>query len=492
MFIYRHSAFNDSVISKKSLLVFFALKCVACFFYVWIFAIDVNKNLFNSDTQAIMHDASIVYQAFWSNPVDYLKILFGWYSETQNDYLYKNYFHLMENWDLVGTNSFQLNDSRGIVRINSFLMLFSFGKYETQALIMLFLSYVGEWLMYRAFKPYFKNKEFLLLLIMMFIPSVYFWTAGVLKEAIVLFLLGCFLYGYFQLFIHKNKQQKYIIVIIISSVLFFFIKPYVLAIIIFPLLIFTFLNSRNYKRIGLIYFLSLAIFISSGILFSKHILKKDIVSTIVKRQNDFVSVSYGGLFFYNYNRYLRFEYNETNMVTLKDAKLNAYSIKPHARYMYWKCPNFNDTLYVTDNADTVSQYPLINSTAPSHSAITLERLKDSYVSIVRMIPKAFINVLFKPLFFSIKTQNELLASIENLLIILVFISSLVLADYKNINWNFFFFLFFIVIISFVLIGLTTTLSGAIVRYKTPFLPFLLMIALVLLQEKKCKSIVFNL
>jgi hypothetical protein len=47
--------------------------------------------------------------------------------------------------------------------------------------------------------------------------------------------------------------------------------------------------------------------------------------------------------------------------------------------------------------------------------------------------------------------------------------------------------------SYLLIGLTTTISGAIVRYKVPFLPFLWMISLLFLEEKTLKKInfVFN-
>ncbi|MBK6836634.1 MAG: hypothetical protein IPG89_21215 [Bacteroidetes bacterium] len=160
-------------------------------------------------------------------------MLFGFHSELQSDALYKNYFSLMDKWSVVGNNDFLLNDSRGVTRMNGFLMLFTFGKYEAQAVFMVILSFIGEWLLFKSFREYFKGKEFLLLLILLFIPSVYFWTSGVLKEANVVFLLGAFIYSTFNLFLKRERKLKYILLFVISVFLFVFIKPYVLLIVFF-------------------------------------------------------------------------------------------------------------------------------------------------------------------------------------------------------------------------------------------------------------------
>jgi len=249
--LYKNKAFNDAFVSHKQLVFLFALKSIGLVFYILVFAVDSSKNLFNSDTQSIMHDANIIYSALKQNPIDYFKILFGLHSELQTAALYKSYFSLMDKWTVIGNNDFLLNDSRGVTRMNAFLMLFTFGKYEAQAMFMVLLSFIGEWLLYRSFKAYFKGKEFLLLLILLFIPSVYFWTSGVLKESIVVFLLGTFVYSAFKLLLKKERKLKYILIFIVSVFLFVFIKPYVLLIVVFPVLIFIVVQEQTLSKVGI-------------------------------------------------------------------------------------------------------------------------------------------------------------------------------------------------------------------------------------------------
>ena len=491
--LFKNRAFEDAFISRKQLGLLFSLKCLGFVFYILVFAVDSSKNLFNSDTQSIMHDANIIYSSLKQNPLDYIRMLFGFHSEMQSDALYINYFSLMDKWTVVGNNDFLLNDSRGVTRINAFLMLFTFGKYEAQALFMVILSFISEWLMYKSFKVYFKNKEFVLLLILLFIPSVYFWTSGVLKEAIVVFSLGAFIYSTFMLFLKKERKLKFILLFVISVFLFVFIKPYVLLIILFPIVVFIFLHKKPNSKSVFLYAGILTLVVSSGMMISKFVLKKDIISIIVQRQNDFVSTGYGGIFFYKGEQYVRLDYADIKNIKLIDDKQELYTIKPHVNYMYWNYPNFKDTIYVKDNIDTLTTYPLINITVPSNSSITKKRLNNSFISVVKMAPEALFNVFCKPFFFGNKNKFEIFASIENVLLLLIFLLAFFNSDFKSVNWNLFFCLLSIVFMSYLLIGLTTTISGAIVRYKVPFLPFLWMIALLFLEEKTLKKInfVFN-
>jgi len=491
--LFKNKVFEDAFISRKQLVFLFSLKCLGVVFYILVFAVDSSKNLFNSDTQSIMHDANIIYGSLKQNPLDYIRMLFGFHGEMQSEALYKNYFSLMDKWTVIGNNDFLLNDSRGVTRINAFLMLFTFGKCEAQAMFMVIISFIGQWLLFKSFREYFKNKEFFLLLILLFIPSVYFWTSGVLKEAIVVFLLGAFIYSTLKLFLKKERKLKYLFLFVISVFLFVFIKPYVLLIILFPIIVFIFLHKKPSSKPGLLYAGILTLVVSSGMMISKFALKKDIISIIVQRQNDFVSTGYGGIFFYKGEQYVRLDYQDVENIKLIDEKQELYTIKPHVNYMYWQYPNFNDTIYVKDNMDTLTSYPLINITVPSNSAITKTRLNNSFASVVKMAPEALFNVFCKPFFFGNKNKFEIFASIENALLLVFFILAFFYSDLKSVNWNLFFCLLSIVLMSYLLIGLTTTISGAIVRYKVPFLPFLWMIALLFLKEKTVEKInlVFN-
>ena len=141
------------------------------------------------------------------------------------------------------------------------------------------------------------------------------------------------------------------------------------------------------------------------------------------------------------------------------------------------------------NKDT-SYFYLKTICAPSGSAIYIDRLQYSWSSFAKLIPESFYNVLCKPLFFDSRSVLELMASFENLCFILFFVICFIFIDKRLIDKNLPVFCIVIILSSFVLIGLTTTVTGAIVRYKVPFIPFLLMIPLSYLNPDFYKKIPF--
>jgi len=128
--------------------------------------------------------------------------------------------------------------------------------------------------------------------------------------------------------------------------------------------------------------------------------------------------------------------------------------------------------------------------APAGSGIYFKRLSYSWSSILRMVPDAYINVLFKPMFYKAPSPTELFASLENVLMLLFILFALLFRSREPLPRNLFCFLLCTVLLAFLLIGLTTTVSGAIVRYKALFLPFMLMMPLLLIDEALLQKIPF--
>lgn len=486
--LWRSRFFADGQVSRRALMLIFAAKCLGCFAYYWIYYVYY-PDTFMCDTKSTMQDARLIYSALPQHPGDYLKMLSGFHSELETDSLYKHYFQHMEKWHRQEDSEFFLNDNRTMTRLNAFFMLFSFGQYPVHALFMAMLSFIGQWLLFKTFRRWFAGKESWLLLILFFTPSLFFWTSGVLKEPVSLALMGLLLYAWFRLFIERVYRLKYTLMLLLSVACFIVMKPYVMVLVLFPLLIFTLVHRRAFQKPALAYLLSALLLTGATGLVLKHVFGKDIVATIVKRQNDFVSLSYGGRFFLTPRKYVRFEYADTAMLQLVDAKRQLYRFRPHARYMYWNMPNLNDTIRVSDNRDT-TLYPCIARIAPAGSGIYFKRLSYSASSIGRMIPDAYINVLFKPLFCNSPSPTELFASLENVLMLLFILFSLIFRSREPLPRNLFYFLLCTVLLSFLLIGLTTTVSGAIVRYKALFLPFLLMMPLLLINEGALRKIPF--
>jgi len=478
------SFFKDNILSLKIIFGVLIIKCLGCAAYYWVYFCYYP---INGDSLSTLHDAGVMYSALPNHPNDFLKMIFGLHSELDSDPLYEPYFKQIEKWGRADvTGDFFLNDNRTPIRINAIIMLFSFGNYAVHALVMLAISFIGQFAFYKAFKIYFPKKEMLLAIIVFLTPSILFWTSGVLKEPIAICLLGLFTFSFFKLFVHYQFDKKYILLIVLSSVLFLIIKPYIIVLLLVPLILFALVKRFQIKRVVLFYLTSLLLIYGAGILTLKFVFHKDVLNTIVVRQNDFVSLSKGGRFFIHEDKYVRFEYVDTTHFHKVDTVNNLFQLDRHSAFMYWNTHNLRDTVYETNNKDT-SYFELRSVCAPSGSAIYIDRLQYTFSSFAKLIPESFYNVLCKPMFFDSRSVLELMASFENLCFLVFFALCFLFRDKIPVDKNLLMCCITIVITSFVLIGITTTVTGAIVRYKIPFIPFLLMIPLLILDVSNIKK-----
>jgi len=492
--INKISFFKDNIISFKFILGILLVKCIGCLAYYWVYFCYYPAG-FNGDSVSTLHDAKVMYDALPNHPTDFIKMVFGLHSNLDSDPLYEPYFKFIEKWGRADvTTDFFLNDNRTPIRINALIMLISFGNYAVHALVMLVLSFVGQFAFYKAFKKYVPKKELLLAIIIFLTPSILFWTSGVLKEPIAIFLVGLFVYVFIKLFVEFQFKVKYSLVLILTLLLFLILKPYILILILIPLILFALVKAfkidvYSLKKILLFYLVSLSIIYGGTFLILKYGFQKDVIKTIVVRQNDFINLSKGGTFFLNNEKYVRFENTDTTHYELIDKERMLFKLNPHSAFMYWRNNNLRDTIYETNNKDT-SLFHFISSCTPSGSAISMERLEYSFSSFAKIIPQSFYNVLFKPFFFDSHSILELMASMENLCFILFFIFCFIYRSKNKVDKNLLLFCITLIITSFILIGLTTTVMGAIVRYRIPFIPFLLLIPLLFLDTDSIKKIPF--
>lgn len=119
------------------------------------------------------------------------------------------------------------------------------------------------------------------------------------------------------------------------------------------------------------------------------------------------------------------------------------------------------------------------------SQFNMTELEPHFSSILKSIPTAIFNSLFRPLPHEWKSPLYLLSSLEIILIWCLGIYCVIKGRFKNIINNSFvlFGISFIITLS-IIIGLTVDNSGSIVRYRMPLLPFLFIIFIVLLPKNK--------
>lgn len=129
-----------------------------------------------------------------------------------------------------------------------------------------------------------------------------------------------------------------------------------------------------------------------------------------------------------------------------------------------------------------------NSLKDVGSLIKIPILESDFLSVIVNAPLAFYNTLFRPFLWESSSLMMLFSALENLLIILILILSIVFRRKTNLT-GFVVFSISFVIILFVLSGLTTPVLGALVRYKIPALPFLFVFLFYFLDYKKLLDVV---
>lgn len=112
-------------------------------------------------------------------------------------------------------------------------------------------------------------------------------------------------------------------------------------------------------------------------------------------------------------------------------------------------------------------------------------IEPNLISILKYSPQAIFNTLLRPFPTEIKSPLYLLSFIENILIWILGIWALFKANWKLISSSsiFWFSSIFVVLLA-LMIGLTVDNSGSLVRYRMPYLPFLLAIFAYITSQKK--------
>lgn len=119
------------------------------------------------------------------------------------------------------------------------------------------------------------------------------------------------------------------------------------------------------------------------------------------------------------------------------------------------------------------------------SKINIPELNSTWISVIKNSPIAFANTLLRPAIYDANSLLVLLSSLENLLIaILIILCVFFRNSFAKINNSYFYLALFFTIFVFTLSGITTPVFGALVRYKTPALPFLFIVFLFLIDTEK--------
>lgn len=478
VFIYKFYLFKKCRVNSKIMSIIFLVKLLFGVGFYLVYTVHYSDNQ-TSDMHKYYNDAIKIFELTKDKPQAYWSILCGFDFNEKNAPITQqlSFWYQEESASVI-------NDSRMVIRFNLLLLPLSKGNIYLHLVTIVFLSFIGLFLIYLSFEKYFLNKEFLLLFACFGIPSVMFWTSGIMKEGLLVFFLGILTYQIFQ--VSKFKPYNFFWIFIAFSGIFF--SKFYVALSLLPSLLFIFLGI-SFSRIShkthlyiTVVLMSISAFLFNALLHNLPLQK------LSKKQNDFINLSIGGVYLVNqaapYDTI--FTLNKKNLIinnNLTEGK--TAQLKEGATYHHWKNPGYADTLNAL-NSEKV--YSIIKILEPTGSAISLKRLMPDYQSVLSLLPEAFINVFFRPFINDIENIFSLAACMENIIFI-VFIL-LLFRFYKKpdaVSQKIIIFSFLFVITLYTLVGLTTPVLGAAVRYKVPALPFLILSLFLFFDVSKLPS-----
>jgi hypothetical protein len=471
--IRRLPFFQIDGISRNAISVGFIVKII---FGTLLWAVYSHNTHYQGRADIFFYfdDGKVIYRALYERPLDYIKILLG-----SDDPSLFYYLKDTGNWSKTYIQGIY-NESKTIIRFNAIVDIFSFGNYHVHTVFICFLSLIGLIGILKTFLPYFENKKKELFAIIFFIPSVLFWGSGVLKEGLILFAMGMVIYHWNKFLIEKFSVSRLFLIIIFIGLLSIS-KAYILLMLLPILISHSWISKTGNRKPALKYLTVFSIF-AIIIILQKKI---DIPFMLMDKQRQSIYMSSGGSYLGipDKNKFVYISPKFTNRIIPIKDKLGYCKIAEGVSYASWYFENYIDSTYILHSTDTTT-YWIYYDIEPSGSRIDIPLLYPSYSSIIKNAPISFINTAFRPTIIEAKNPMMLMSAIENFFFVIFIIICLCFPIKKINNSHIIYFCASFVILLFVLIGLTTPILGAVVRYKILALPFFFMLFLLILDKEK--------
>ena len=280
--ICRLKVFRRLGLAPKWLLVLFATKLVAAFAIVGVYQV-VYEDQRTSDLFKYHYSGKVLYSAMKESPADYFKMVSGICAdEPQLEYYYDKADYWYKAW-----NYGLLNDNRTVIRYNALLDLFTQGNLWLNLIISAFVAFCGSYLLALAMLEFCNGRRWIAVVSAFLIPSVVFWSSGMMKECLVMFSLGLLIFSWVSL-CRKFGIVK-LLVVLFSAWLLCLSKFYVLLAMLPGLVLFAIPEKIGAKKLLIssvvVFAVMVALFFFSGSIFGY-----DLVDTIVKKQHDFINM----------------------------------------------------------------------------------------------------------------------------------------------------------------------------------------------------------
>jgi hypothetical protein len=359
------------------------------------------------------YGSRIIWEAFMQNPLDGFKLIIN-----NNDPELYRYTSQIE--------FFLDPSSYFIVRLAALFDILTFSSYSATAVLFAFSSFIGIWFFFLSFYELFPHLHRRIAICSFFIPSVFFWGSGLLKDTIIMACLGIATYWVKRIFIDKRVSISGPIILIICLFIMFSVKKYVLLCFVPASLFWVYagnlsmIRSMGLRILLLPFIIGISVF--SGFYAMKKIGESD-------------------------PKYALDKLAET-------ARITAYDIGFYS------------------GRDAGSGY-------------TLGEMDGTFGGMLKLAPQAINVSLFRPYLWEVRNPLMLLSAMEAFSLFLIFVFLLFRKPrsfFSSLgNPNVLFCFVFSIAFAFA-VGVSTYNFGTLSRYKIPLLPFFAM-GLVLVADQ---------
>jgi len=155
-------------------------------------------------------------------------------------------YFMFDNYSAdVTYNYMRATSNFSVPRIGIIPSLMFFNSYLCICLCFMMFALGGSLRLFKTFYYYYPNAKKELALAILFLPSVAFWSSGLLKDTICFGAVGFITYGAFNIFIRKTKIPASIAWILVCTYLLFAIKTYIFLVLVLALTIWMFAETNK-------------------------------------------------------------------------------------------------------------------------------------------------------------------------------------------------------------------------------------------------------
>ena len=411
------------VINKKEAeYKYFAWGLVAKLFGGFCFGLVYMFYYKYGDTFMYYESAIILKNVFIDDPIYALKLVFNQADYVRaEDYLYNEFL----------VNYYRGDDTFTVIKIAGIFSILGLGGFFTTGMLFSLFAFYGQWKLYQTFIRRYPFLKFELALAHFFIPSVVFWGSGIMKDSLVIGLLGLLIFHLDNLFVLKRITVRNILSVSISAYLIYLLKGYVLLALFPGIFFWVFFSYSSRIKNSLVRFVIIPV----------------------------VTILVLGLSVFSFQ-----------MVESVDSKYGSEELMNQA-YIY--------------QINHFSEEAIEGTT----SGYTLGEFDKTFGGMIQKLIPSIVVTLFRPFPWEIKNLVMALSSLESLILtgftlfVLVKMKFKRLTQYIGSDSFIVMGMVFTFIFAF-LVGFSSYNFGALARYKIPCLSFYFSILFLLISEYK--------